>query len=135
MWHADYFKFGSEQGPWWLPQTVYKYSAIAQTLIYHIQDMAPHMGLSTAASAVGGASTSWWGGNLKGVWFFTNLWYPSIIDFMSKGANAGGINVMTYDLSDNPEFHECPEVRGLGRGGKCGTGEVAASCPAYLALD
>ena len=34
--------------------------------------------------------------------------YPEVIQFMSKGANAGGINVMTYDLSDNPEFHECP---------------------------
>ena len=35
-------------------------------------------------------------------------WYPDALDFMSKGRNAGGINVMTYDLSDNPEFHECP---------------------------
>lgn len=109
FWHADYFKYGNEQGPWWLPQTVYKYSAIIKTFILHIQDKAPHMRLSTAASAVGGASTAWWGGNLKGVWYFANLWYPEIINFMSKGANAGGINVMTYDLSDNPEFHECPE--------------------------
>lgn len=90
---------------------MYKYSAIIKTMMLHIQAKAPHMRLSTAASAVGGASTSWWGGNLKGVWYFANLWYPSIIDFLSKGANAGGINVMTYDLSDNPEFHECPEVR------------------------
>ena len=36
-------------------------------------------------------------------------WYPDALNFMSKGRNAGGINVMTYDLSDNPEFHECPD--------------------------
>lgn len=111
FWHADYFKFGQEQGPWWLPQTVYKYTAIAKTLMLHIQKISPKMGLSTASSAVGGWSSNWWGGNLKGLWFFANLWYPSVIDFMSKGANAGGINVMTYDLSDNPQFHECPVVR------------------------
>lgn len=35
--------------------------------------------------------------------------YPNATDFMSKGANAGGINVMSYDLSDNPQFHECPD--------------------------
>lgn len=38
---------------------------------------------------------------------------PDIISFMSTGANAGGINVMTYDLSSNEQFHECPEP------GKC----------------
>jgi hypothetical protein len=36
-------------------------------------------------------------------------WYPDLIDFMGSSPNAGGINVMTYDLSDNPEFHECPD--------------------------
>ena len=35
-------------------------------------------------------------------------WFPFIIQFMTQGANAGGINVMTYDLSDNESFHECP---------------------------
>lgn len=35
--------------------------------------------------------------------------YPDVIDFISKGPNAGGVNVMSYDLSDNPEFHECPD--------------------------
>ena len=35
--------------------------------------------------------------------------YPDTITFMSVGPNAGGINVMTYDLSDNPQFHECPD--------------------------
>lgn len=27
---------------------------------------------------------------------------------MSSGPNAGGVNVMTYDLIDNQKFHECP---------------------------
>ncbi|EGD72698.1 hypothetical protein PTSG_04427 [Salpingoeca rosetta] len=107
FWHADYFKYGN--GPWWLPQTVYKYAAIAKTLILHIQNIMPKLKLSTAASAVGGWSSSWWGGNLKTSMYYLNLWYPSLVDFMTKGKNAGGVNVMTYDLSDNPEFHECPE--------------------------
>jgi hypothetical protein len=53
-------------------------------------------------------STNWWGGNLKGVWYYLNAWYPNISQFMSIGNNAGGINVMTYDLSDNEQFYECP---------------------------
>jgi len=28
---------------------------------------------------------------------------------MSTGTNAGGINVMTYDLSDNEQYYECPD--------------------------
>ncbi|KAG0003443.1 hypothetical protein BGZ65_001700 [Modicella reniformis] len=28
---------------------------------------------------------------------------------MSKGTNAGGVNVMTYDLSNNQQYHECPD--------------------------
>jgi hypothetical protein len=107
FWHADYFKFGS--GPWWLPQTVYKYAAISKTLMLHIESINPSLKLSTAASAVGAWSTNWWGGNLKGVWFWVKQWYPEVIDFFSKGKNAGGINVMTYDLSDNEAFHECPD--------------------------
>ena len=35
-------------------------------------------------------------------------WYPFITQFITQGANAGGVNVMTYDLSDNEGFHECP---------------------------
>eukprot|EP00049_Salpingoeca_infusionum_P017103 m.351756 g.351756 ORF g.351756 m.351756 type:complete len:512 (-) comp16341_c0_seq1:311-1846(-) len=107
FWHADYFKVG--QGPWQLPQTVFKYAAISKTLMLHIANINPKLRLSTAASAVGGWSTSWWGGNLKGTMYYLNKWYPEIVQFFSAGDNAGGINVMTYDLSDNPEYHECPE--------------------------
>lgn len=107
FWHADYFKFGN--GPWWLPQTVYKYAAISKTFMIHINNIKPDLKLSTAASAVGAWSSSWWGGNLKTVMYYLNEWYPSIVQYMTSGANAGGINVMTYDLSDNPQFHECPE--------------------------
>ena len=44
---ADYFKFGN--GPWWLPQTVYKYAAISKTFMIHINNIKPDLKLSTAA--------------------------------------------------------------------------------------
>jgi len=28
---------------------------------------------------------------------------------MTEGANAGGFNVMTYDVSKNEKYHECPD--------------------------
>lgn len=111
FWHADYFRSGS--GPWELDQTSYKYAAIAQDVISAIKKNYPKCKLSTAAGAVGAWSGKWWGGNMKGVWLKVKQQMPEITDFMSKGANAGGINVMTYDLSSNEQFHECPEP------GKC----------------
>lgn len=77
--HADYFKVGD--GPWTLPQTVYKYAAIARTFMLHIQAKAPLMKLSTASAAVGGWSTNWWGGNLKGEFFLCVLYSCSNILF------------------------------------------------------
>jgi len=110
FWHGDYFKTGDNpQGPWTLPQTTYKYSAIAYDLMINIKAIQPSLKLSTAAGAVGAWSSNWWGGNLKGLWYNVKQWYPDLIDFMGSSPNAGGINVMTYDLSDNPEFHECPD--------------------------
>eukprot|EP01147_Barroeca_monosierra_P005573 gene5573-8936_t len=70
FWHADYFKYG--QGPWWLPQTVYKLAAIYKTMMLHIENIHPNLKLSTAASAVGAWSSNWWGGNLKTVMFYLN---------------------------------------------------------------
>lgn len=102
FWHADYFKIGSSaQGPWELDQTVYKYAAIAKDMVDAIDAVAPDMKLSTAAGAVGAWDGKWWGGNLKGVWLKAKQWFP---DVMSRVQ----INVMTYDLSSNNEFHECP---------------------------
>lgn len=95
FWHADRFKIGSAPGPWELPQTVYKYSAIVRNLMTSIQTNYPTCKLSTAAAAVGAWSGSWWGGNLKGVWLQSKQLYPDLIDFLTTGANAGGINVMT----------------------------------------
>lgn len=40
---------------------------LTQTRTHH-QAHAPHLKLSTAASAVGAWQSAWWGGNLKGVW-------------------------------------------------------------------
>jgi len=101
FWHADYFKTGESKGPWELDQTVYKYSAIVKDMLDAIDKIAPDMKLSTAAGAVGAWGGKWWGGNLKGVWLKAKQWFP---DVMSRVQ----INVMTYDLSSNNDFHECP---------------------------
>ncbi|KAJ3017059.1 UNVERIFIED_CONTAM: hypothetical protein HDU68_011878 [Siphonaria sp. JEL0065] len=108
IWHADTFRSGAYPGPFTLDQTVYKYSAISYDIINSIKRIYPSCKFSTAAGAAGAWSGNWWGGNLKGVWYFVKLWYPDIIDFISTGKNAGGINVMTYDLSNNNAYFECP---------------------------
>ncbi|KAF9162486.1 hypothetical protein DFQ26_003508 [Actinomortierella ambigua] len=110
MWHADTFKKGVSTGPWTSYQTVYKYAAIMQDVIINIKAIQPTLRLGTAASAAGGLSTNWWGGNLKGIWYNLNRFYPDIYNFMANGANAGGVNVMTYDLSNNQQYHECPDT-------------------------
>lgn len=103
FWHADFFKTCTQckTGPWDLTQTVYKYSAIAKDLLDAIDAHAPNMQLSTAAGAVGAWSGKWWGGNLKGVWLNAKQMFPDVM-------NRVQINVMTYDLSSNNQFHECP---------------------------
>jgi len=111
FWHADYFATG--KGPWDLTQTAYKYAAIAKDLQLNIQAIYPRCRLSTAGSAVGAWGGKWWGGNMKGIWLKVYTMMPDVIHFMNTGNNAGGINVMTYDLSSNEQFHECPEQ------GKC----------------
>lgn len=108
MWHADYFKVGPAGGPWQSPQTTYKWSAIAYDLILNIKANAPQLKLSTPAGAASAWSGNWWGGNLKGILLNATAWYPEITAFMTVGANAGGVNVMTYDLSDNEQWYECP---------------------------
>merc|ERR1712176_1251413 len=82
-------------------QTTYKYAAIAKDIKLNIKKSYPECKLSTAAGAVGAWSGKWWGGNLKGIWLLAKKWFP---DVMSRV----GINVMTYDLSKNNDFHECP---------------------------
>ncbi|KAF9351748.1 hypothetical protein BGX26_010275 [Mortierella sp. AD094] len=107
MWHADYFKNGSSTGPWTSHQTVYKYGAIMKDVQLNIQAIQPSLKLSTAASAAGGLSTAWWGGNLKNIWYNLFKWYPDVYNGI---ANSGGVNVMTYDLSDNQQYYECPDA-------------------------
>jgi len=109
MWHADTFKTGASSGPWDLTQTAYKYAAILKNVEDTIRAVAPSMKVSTAAGAVGAWSGNWWGGNLKGVWLKVNQMFPELISFMATGKNSGGVNVMTYDLSSNEQFHECPQ--------------------------
>lgn len=101
FWHADYFKTGKGSGPWELTQTVHKYVAIAKDMIDAVDKHAPSMKISTAAGAVGAWEGKWWGGNLKGIWLQAKKKFPEVMSRLE-------INVMTYDLSDNNEFHECP---------------------------
>ncbi|KAF9135818.1 hypothetical protein BGW39_011407 [Mortierella sp. 14UC] len=96
-----------EEIPWTNHQTVYKYAAIMQDVRINIQAIAPNLLLATAASAAGGLSTNWWGGNLKNIWYYTYKWYPDLYNFI---ANGGGVNVMTYDLSNNQQYSECPDA-------------------------
>ncbi|KAF9115061.1 hypothetical protein BGX27_009088 [Mortierella sp. AM989] len=107
MWHADYYKNGPSAGPWTSHQTVYKYAAIMKDVLINIQAIDPKIKLATAASAAGGLSTNWWGGNLKNIWYNLFKWYPDIYNGI---ANSGGVNVMTYDLSNNQQYHECPDT-------------------------
>jgi len=109
MWHADYHKTGTDPGPYHLEQTTYKYAAILKDIEDAIKANAPNLKLSTAAGAVGAWSGNWWGGNLEGLWLQVYQKFPELSKFMSEGPNAGGINVMTYDLSKNQKFHECPD--------------------------
>ncbi|KAF9362095.1 hypothetical protein BGX26_004180 [Mortierella sp. AD094] len=109
MWHADYFKNGTSTGPWTSHQTVYKYAAIMRDVQLNIQAIQPSLMLATAASAAGGLSTNWWGGNLKNIWYNVFKWYPEVYNFIATGTNGGGVNVMTYDLSNNQQYYECPD--------------------------
>lgn len=102
MWHADYFKTGDDQGPWDNTQTTYKYVAIAKDMIDAVDKHAPNLKITTAAGAVGAWEGKWWGGNLKGVWSRAKKMFPEVTDRLE-------INVMTYDLSSNQDFHECPD--------------------------
>ncbi|KAG0055157.1 hypothetical protein BGZ83_009459 [Gryganskiella cystojenkinii] len=110
MWHADYFKNGTATGPWTSHQTVYKYATIMRDVQLNIQSIYPTLKLATAASAAGGLSTNWWGGNLKNIWYNVFTWYPDVYNFIAQGANGGGVNIMTYDLSNNQQYYECPDA-------------------------
>jgi GH18 family chitinase len=105
-WHADMTKNGPSGGPWTSEQTVYKFSAILKDVALNIAKMKPSLLLSTAAGAASAWSGNWWGGNLKGIILDANQFYPDLINFV---ATTGGINVMTYDLSDDESHYECPD--------------------------
>ncbi|KAI9346861.1 hypothetical protein BDR26DRAFT_855241 [Obelidium mucronatum] len=108
FWHADTFKTGDATctEPCQLWQTVYKYTAIARDMQLSIQSIYPSLKFSTAAAAVGAWNTNWWGGNMKGLWYGQNQIMPAITKFQTQGANAGGLNVMSYDISTASD--ECP---------------------------
>lgn len=38
-----------------------------------------------------------------------NEWFPEIAQFFYQGDNAGCLNIMSYDLSDNMKYFECPD--------------------------
>jgi hypothetical protein len=102
MWMADYTKTGPDGGPWQNFQAVYKLAAIYKDVQLSIDAIAPHLAMSTAASAAGAWSGNWWGGNLKGVSLQIGRLYPDLATRILS-------NVMTYDLSDNEASYECPD--------------------------
>jgi hypothetical protein len=104
-WYADLTKVGPAGGPWTNAQTTYKFSAILKDVAINIATMKPTLLLSTAAGAASGGAGNWWGGNLKGIILNANQYYP---DLIQQVASTGGINVMTYDLSDDESHYECP---------------------------
>ncbi|ORY53776.1 hypothetical protein BCR33DRAFT_732568 [Rhizoclosmatium globosum] len=109
FWHADTFKTGDAKctNPCQLWQTVYKYSAIVRDFQLSIAAIYPTLKLSTAAAAVGAWNGDWWGGNMKGLWYGSYQIMPSLTQFMTQGINAGGLNVMAYDISTTAD--ECPQ--------------------------
>ncbi|KAJ3238086.1 hypothetical protein HDU78_003694 [Chytriomyces hyalinus] len=106
FWHADMFKTDSSAqkncgNGCTLYQTVYKFSAILQDVRINIKNIYPSLKLSTAASAAGAWAGTWWGGNHKGLTLNMVPSYPDLVQFLGTGANAGGWNIMTYDLSNS----------------------------------
>ncbi|KAJ3064033.1 hypothetical protein HDU98_000219 [Podochytrium sp. JEL0797] len=106
FWHADMFKVDASPlqncgNGCTLFQTVFKYSAILEDVRINIQNVYPSLKLSTAASAAGAWAGTWWGGNLKGITLNMVPSYPDLVSFVGTGANAGGWNVMSYDLSNS----------------------------------
>ncbi|KAJ3294880.1 hypothetical protein HDU79_010259 [Rhizoclosmatium sp. JEL0117] len=104
FWHADMFKVDASAqqncgNGCSLYQTVYKYAAILQDVRINIQQYYPTLKLSTAASAAGAWAGTWWGGNLKGITLNMVPSYPDLVQYLATGPNAGGWNVMSYDLS------------------------------------
>lgn len=105
-WFVDSHKAGPAGGPWTLEQGVYKFAAILKDVSLNIAAIAPGLKLSIAASAAGGWAGNWWGGNEKGTILFASQWYP---DLIAQVASTGGVNIMSYDLSDDEQYYECPE--------------------------
>ena len=81
---------------------MYKYAAIAKDMQSNVEAIAPTLKFSTASAAVGAWSGSWWGGNLKGLWLELKQKFSDLYKNME-------VNVMTYDLSADENFHECPD--------------------------
>ena len=59
----------------------------------------PSLGLSCPAGAASAWQGKWWGGNLKGLVYKTKVLVPDVVDFITS---TGGMNVMSYDLSNDP---------------------------------
>ncbi|KAI9350674.1 hypothetical protein BDR26DRAFT_914844 [Obelidium mucronatum] len=104
FWHADMFKVdGSAKNDCGSGctgfQTVYKFSAIMQNMRINVEKYYPALRVGTAASAAGAWAGTWWGGNLKGLTLNMVPSFPDLVQWIGTGPNAGGWNVMSYDLS------------------------------------
>jgi hypothetical protein len=99
-------------------QTVYKCATIAKDLMINIENIDSKLKLSCRSGAASALSGKWWGNaaggvnRSKGLVLHTQKLFPEVVTFIADSANAGGMNVMSYDLSDNPTFHECPPSGG-----------------------
>ncbi|KAJ3031141.1 UNVERIFIED_CONTAM: hypothetical protein HDU68_006272 [Siphonaria sp. JEL0065] len=113
FWHADMFKTDGSaakdcsKGDCSLLQTVYKFTTIMQDMRLSVQKHYPSLKVSTAGSAAGAWPGSWWGGNLKGLSLQMVIAYPDLVSWLGSGPNAGGWNIMTYDLSNDSKVG-CP---------------------------
>ncbi|KAJ3071580.1 hypothetical protein HDU98_005122 [Podochytrium sp. JEL0797] len=106
FWHADMFKVDASAqkncgNGCTLFQTVFKFTAILEDLRINVQKIYPSLKVATAASAAGAWAGTWWGGNLKGLTLNMVPSYPDLVSWVGTGANAGGWNIMTYDLSNS----------------------------------
>jgi len=101
IWYSD--AYGTGNGPYDNSQVIYKFGGIIYDLQDAINDIHPGMEIETAVTAQGADDGNWWGGNMKGQVVKTFKSFPDLKNAFSN------IQVMTYDLSSNPKYHECPE--------------------------
>jgi len=101
IWYSD--AYGTGNGPYDNSQVIYKFGGIIYDFVDAIAAIHPGMELSTAVTCQGADDGNWWGGNMKGQVVKTFDMFPDLKNAFTS------MEVMTYDVSSNPQFHECPD--------------------------